>query len=295
MKKIKYSLILAIACMTYFACDKVDRPYREEVVVNDYCMTGIEDTVVHKKVLVEDYTGHLCGHCPAAGLYLNDTLKGIYGHCLVVISVHAGFFAPSCPGGIACGGVPPGTYSANYNTTAGTEWNNFFGIVSNPKGMINRIDYPAGTHSKVPTGWATAVASEMAEAAKAKIKITNDLSGNTVNVTVKSDFIENLVGNYKLQVVITENNIVSWQRCYAPFPVEHDSTFVHHHILRDVLNSTWGEDIASGGVSAGTSITKTYSYSINTNWNKDECSIVAFIYDADTYKILQVEEAELVE
>src|SRR4051812_5513690 len=85
-------LILLIA-----SCDKIEAPYREPVPVNDFCTTGIEDSIPHKKVLVEDYTGHLCGNCPAAGIYLNDTLKSVYNHCLVIISVHAGFFAGTCP------------------------------------------------------------------------------------------------------------------------------------------------------------------------------------------------------
>jgi len=117
-------------------------------------ITTVVDSVVTKKVLVEDYTGHLCGNCPDAGVYLNETLKPLYNHSLVVISVHAGFFAGFNPGCAACGiGEPGGSFRTDFNTTAGTAWNTFFGITGNPKGMIDRIDYPTATHSKAYTAW----------------------------------------------------------------------------------------------------------------------------------------------
>ena len=148
MKKyIIQSITLLAVILIFNSCDKVESPYREPVTVNDFCKTGIEDSVVHRKVLAEDYTGHLCGNCPAAGVYLNDTLKELYNHCLVVISVHAGFFATFCPNGFACpGNQPAGAFTTDFNTTVGSDWNTFFGITGNPKGMIDRIGFPTGTH-----------------------------------------------------------------------------------------------------------------------------------------------------
>ncbi len=290
--KLKNIIISFLIVLLYNGCDKIEGPYREAVVVNDFCTTGIEDSIPSRKVLVEDYTGHLCGNCPAAGVYLNDTLKALYGHCLVVISVHAGFFAGTCPTAIACpGNQPSGSFTTDFTTPAGNAWNTFFGITGNPKGMINRIDYPGGTHSKALTAWSSAVASELAKPVNAKVEITNtfNVASNSVSIAVKSDFLEDLPGDYKLQVVITEDNLIDWQVWYNHTP-EFVPDYVHHHVLRDVVNSTWGEDIATGGVTAGTSVTKNYTKNLNSTWVADECNIVAFIYKSDTYEVIEVSE-----
>src|SRR6185369_355659 len=128
MKKyIPHIIALFAIDLCVLSCDKINPPYREQVTVSDFCSTGIDDSVVHRKVLLEDYTGHLCGNCPDAEVYLNDSLKPIFNHCLVVVSVHADYFATVCPNGAACpGNQPPGAFTTDFNTTAGTDWFNSF-------------------------------------------------------------------------------------------------------------------------------------------------------------------------
>jgi hypothetical protein len=107
---------------------------------------------------------------------------------------------------------------------------------------------------------------------------------------VTSRFVENLDGDYKLQVVITEDSITDWQQWYNHSP-EYVSDYMHRHVLRDGLNTTWGEQVVTTSVSSGTVISKNYSYTINNAWNADHCNIVAFLYNAATYEVIQVEEA----
>ncbi len=288
-KKIFFAALISIA---FSGCDKIEGPYREQVVVQDFCATGIDDSIPNRKVLVEDYTGHLCGNCPDAGVYLNDTLKAIYNHCLVVVSVHAGYFAGTCPTAFACpGNQPPGAFTTDFNTQSGTAWNTFFGITGNPKGMINRVGYPNATHSKAVSGWATEIANQLALPTQVKLSITNSFnsSTNSVGVSVASELVSNLSGDYKLQVVITEDSVLNWQVWYNHTP-EFVPDFIHHHVLRDVLNTTWGEALITGGAPAGTAITKNYTYTISNNWNVNHCNIVAFIYNANTYEIIQSEQ-----
>ena len=290
--KSKIVLSGILLAMALLSCDKIEGPYREAVVAPDFCATGIDDSIPNKKVLVEDYTGHVCGNCPEAGIFLNDTLKQIYNHCIVVVSVHAGFFAGTCPTAFACpGSRPPGSYTTDFNTPSGNAWNTFFGITGNPKGMVDRIDFPNGTHSKAFSAWSSAIANQLELPVQAKLSITNSYnsSSNSVNVAIDAAFTENLTGDYKLQVVITEDSVIDWQVWYHHTP-EHVPDYVHRHVLRDVLNTTWGEDIASGNIASGTTVARTYSYAIPAGLNVDHCNIVAFIYDATTYEVLQVEE-----
>jgi hypothetical protein len=226
-------------------------------------------------------------------VFLNDTLKALYGHCLVVVSVHAGFFAGTCPSAFACpGDQPAGAFTTDFNTSIGSTWNTFFGITGNPKGMINRIDYSGGTHSKALTAWSSAVASELAKPVQAHITISNNYNSaaNSVSVSVQSDFVKSLPGDYKLQVVITEDSLFDWQVWYNHTP-EYVPDYIHHHVLRDGLNTNWGEDLVTGGVTAGTTVTKAYTKVLDPSWVVDHCNIVAFIYKSDTYEVIEVAEA----
>ncbi len=295
--KIKYLIAIIAIAFIYYGCDKIEAPFREEVVTPDFCSTGIDDSIPNRKVLMEDYTGHACGNCPAAGLYLNDTIKPIYDHCLVVISVHAGYFAGTCPNASVCFSLPaarpPGSFETDFNSATGTAWNTFFGISGNPKGMINRIDFPSGSHSKTYTAWNGAIATELAKDASASIHITNTYNSgsNSVNVAVESKFVKDLQGDYKLQVVITEDSLIDWQLWYGHQPEEFVGDYIHRHVLRDGLNTTWGETIATGNTAAGTTVTKNYNYTIDNAWVVNNCNIVAFIYNDVTKEVIQVEEA----
>jgi len=289
-------LLILIVAITQFGCDKIEAPYREEVVTPDFCSTGIDDSIVNKKVLVEDYTGHGCGNCPAAGVYLNDTLKPIYNHCLVVISVHAGFFAGTCPNDLICSSFsnpPANSFMTNYACTPGNTWNTFFGISGNPKGMVDRIDFPSGAQSKTYNAWAPAISTELTKDAQAKIKITNTYSqsNNSVSVSVASEFLDDLSGDYKLQVVITEDSLPDWQLWYSHTPSEYVGDYMHRHVLRASLNSDWGETIASGSATKGMAVTKNYNLTLDNAWVTTHCSIVAFIYNDVTKEVVQVEEA----
>ncbi len=53
---------------------------------------GPVDNTIYKKVLVEDYTGHKCGNCPAAAEVLT-ALESQYPGKIVPLAIHAGFFA----------------------------------------------------------------------------------------------------------------------------------------------------------------------------------------------------------
>ena len=294
------NLIIAAGLISLASCDKINSPYRQEIIVQDFCATGIDDSIPNKKVLVEDYTGHTCGYCPDAGIYLNDTLKEIYQHCIVVVSVHAGFFAGTCPTAISCPHpsppLPSDAFTTDFNTSVGSAWNTFFAITGNPKGMIDRIDYPNSTHSKTYPAWAPAIASQLELPAKAKLKISNTYNSTNRNlsVSVESEFTESISGEYKLQVVITEDSLYDWQQWYFHTP-QYVPDYLHRHVLRDGLNTTWGETLVTGNTSSGTTITKNYNYVINNDWIDSHCNVVAFIYDAATYEVLQAEEAAVIE
>ena len=86
-------------------------------------------------------------------------------------------------------------------------------------------------------------------------------------------------------------------------PISKDSlNYVHRHVLRDGISSnSWGETIISGAIAAGDTAVKNYQYTLPLTFpatngiapNENLCYVVAYIYDAATYEIIQVEEKKI--
>ncbi len=259
-------------------------------------------TTVQRKVLLEDYTGHKCTACPAAAVIANNLLQ-TYGEKLIVIGVHAGFFATPASSGTQ--------YLTDFRTAAGDTYDDpaFFGVssVSNPNGLINRKDYTPTTtdHVKAPGIWATEVAAELAKPANAKITITNTYNAvnRSLSCAVQSTFLFDTLtgGPYKLIAVITQDSITADQLdggVYVP-------AYIHRHVLRDNINGTWGEALVTGTITANAAINKTYNYTFpaaypaaggasSTLCNVNNCHVTAFIYNDATKEVIQVEEAKVI-
>jgi hypothetical protein len=301
MKKYFILTLAIIFVLGITSCDFVTVPEQSGT-------TQQSGTTVQRKVLLEDYTGHKCTACPQAAVTANGLLQ-TYGDKLIVIGVHAGFFANP---------QASGQYREDFRTAAGTAYDDptFFGVstVGNPNGLINRKNYtPATTDHVKPYGtWATEVPLELAKPAMAKIEITNTYNSSTRSLacTIKSTFLADTLtgGPYKLIVAVTQDSIVADQLdagVYVP-------TYVHRHVLRDNINSatgvtdgTWGVTIAAASaITLNVPITKNYIYTFpatyptaggpsSTVCDVNHCYIVAFIYNDATKEVIQVEEAKV--
>jgi len=296
MKKNIFIVLAAAAAMGFASCDYVNNP-NESISSGG----GGDDSTLHeRRVLVEDYTGHKCTACPQAALAA-EALEDTYGEKVVVVAVHAGFFATTTP----VAGAPSGSYTVDYRTSAGTTYDSptYFGIsnAGNPNGMINRKDYtPSGVaHIKAHTTWATEVAGLLALPPLADLTITNTYNSSTrsLSTNLVSEFLSDTLtsGTYKLIVMLTQDSIIDWQLNAGV----HIPDYLHRHVLRANINSTWGDTLVSGTFTAHSQVTKNYTYSIPTAYLgstavAENCHVVAFIYNTANYEVLQAAEAKVI-
>ncbi|MFL5765094.1 MAG: Omp28 family outer membrane lipoprotein [Bacteroidia bacterium] len=302
MNTTKILLIITAALgLVISSCDYVIDP--EEVTVGGGGGgTGTSDTIIIdsvRRVFLEDYTGHKCTACPNAALAAT-AIKGTYGDSVVVVGVHAGFFATPNSSGTQ--------YLENFQTTAGTAYDTYFGIssVGNPNGMVNRKDYDGTTtnHVKSYGSWAAEVAAELAKRPTAGIQIINSYNSSTrvLNCTVKSVFLYDTLsqGPYNLVVMMMQDSIIADQLVLGVYT----NPYVHQHVLRDNLNGTWGENVGTAGsIVAGNISTKSYSYTLpaaypgsgsgTTACNENQCYVIAFIYNDVTKEVIQVQEQKI--
>jgi hypothetical protein len=287
MKKIIFP-ILAIAGLFFIlqSCDKINEPYLELVRVD----TGGGGSGTSKRVLLlEDFTGHKCVNCPEASL-LARNLKLAHDGQVVLISVHAGYFAtPDITG----------QYTADFRTTEGEAFNSYYGILSNPAGLINRSEF-SGKKILSPDKWETIVNEELLKPVEAGISIESTYNADTraLHLIVSTTFLKDFSEDLLLSVGITESDIISPQKNNNPAvgTTPDILNYSHQHVLRGMVNGSWGQLIKTGGVQNGEKIEKTFDYTLPGTWNPEKCSVIAYVMYADgvnKYKVIQATEAEV--
>lgn len=272
-----FSFLLALF-FTMPGCDIIEEPYMTGPGGNG--QTG----EVVRKVLLEEFTGHQCPNCPAGAQEAAD-LKAFFGEQLIIMSIHAGFFARTT--------APH--FLADYRTQAGNEINSYFGISANPVGMVNRKEF-SGNRIQNPSAWGGAISQILEQDPQAGIRIS--LSYESLNrqlsVEIKTSILDNLEGPVYLVAFLLEDNIVSPQQTNDPqFPNGINADYVHRHLLRSDINGAWGEPLSETGAASGQEFVKSYSITLDHGWNENNCSVVAFIYSGTTMEVIQTEEKKL--
>lgn len=255
----------------------------DPIAIVDDCHCEYENV---RKVLVEDYTGHTCGNCPFAADVLKD-LECEWGDRVVPIAVHVGFFAEPQNN-------PDGSFATDFRTPSGNQWNSEFGNSAQglPNGLINRMEV-GGSHPQSYTVWAAQVANLLTSPAQATLSMTNTYSAGSrtvsasIDVTAVSDMN---AGPYNIIVCLTEDSVVDWQKDYDPdLTDEKVPDYVHMSVLRENFNGTWGDQVGSGNLSAGTVENVNVSLTIDQEWDENNCNVVAFIYRTDNKEVIQAE------
>ena len=279
-------VIIAMAAFIFQACDKIEEPYLRNDGGHD---PGDTTGTAVRKVLLEDYTGHKCVNCPGAS-FVGHELKAQYGEQLVLVAVHAGFFAEPNSTGL---------YTTDFRTDAGNEYFDFFQIIANPNGMVNRVG--EGQDRVIgETEWPSTVGAEVAKAPVATIEITG--SYNTISrvlgTSLSIKFLSDLPGKYRVCAMITEDSIIAPQMNNDPSigPSPDWEDFVHMHVLRGNINGTWGNLITDEDIVSGSEYTvQCANYDIDADWDDQQCHIVAFVFNTETFEIVQAEEVKLFE
>jgi hypothetical protein len=276
MKTLRIIIVLFSLALAGFvvSCDIIEQPYMTNHTSDDG-----DDTVV-RKILLEEFTGHLCPNCPE-GKKVAGELKGIYGNRIVEISIHTGTFATPMAG----------NFAADYRTTAGSEIATFFGVNQYPTGMISRFNFDTGRLLS-PSAWGSSITQIIDDAPAAKISITTlyNSTSRKLDVDITTDILSNMDGEFFITAVLVENGLVSPQKTNDPeYSTGIIMDYEHNHVLRNAINSTWGEKFSEAGVVNGDSFNFNYSITLNQDWIADNCEVVVYIYNGETKEVIQVE------
>ena len=290
MKKMKtwYISLIVVWLITLMlqSCDKISSPYA--VVKN----SNIKDTVMSwdtvvavRRVLLEDYTGHKCVNCPEATI-AGKALEAQYGGKLIMIEVHAGYYA--LPG--------TGDYTLDLRTQAAEDWNNEFGITNNPSGLVNRKIF--GTQRILTFDvWGASISQIISTAPDAEMIMTctYDTSTRIVKPVVYTRFINQLQGTYKIILCVLENGIIGAQKNNNPSvgPTPDWFNYTFDDVVRGSVNGSWGETLTTS-VNTSTTYLGRFSFALNTAWKYKNCYILAIVYNDKTKEIVQVIKRKII-
>ncbi len=229
-----------------------------------------------RKVLVEEFTGVRCVNCPAGASEL-ENLKSIYGDRLVIVSIHAGDFAP-----------PYSDSKYDFRTTEGTALEAWLGVpLGYPTAVVNRKKFDGQRSLQVTkANWAGLIAEESKTASLLNLainkKYTKDSRDLTMTVTIVPT--DKLPDDLRLSVLLTENDVADQQET----PQGKKSDYTHQHILRRVISGDAKGFVLNGALSWSG------NFKVPTTWVAEKCQLVVVAHrGGDIKDVLQVSEVKL--
>ncbi len=280
IKRIYTTLITGfLIFLLSLSCDKIEPPYMTDYEGNN----GNNDEDV-RRVLLEEFTGHRCPNCPE-GSKMAKELSSFYDNRVVLMSIHAGFFAePSAS-----------PFEYDFTTEEGNQLHDFFSIHSYPSGMINRKSFN-GDPPMAPAGWGEAISRVINKEPAFRLELSTEYNAENKQLMIDADVIaladsDNI---YYLSLFITESNIIKPQSTNNPeYPGGIIEDYSHDHVLRTAVNNTWGEQINEMPLIINDTFSKSYSIYLDDEWMPQNCSVIAFVYNQNTHEIMQVKETEI--
>jgi hypothetical protein len=237
-------------------------------------------------VLLEEFTGKGCTNCPKGSREIDNLLLQ-YPDNLIVVSIHAGFFAdPDF--------FPLGVYDLRADQSAflyeylGPN----FGY---PAGVVNRSFFGPDLQIGLQQ-WASAISSEIQVAPSIEVEIAHAYNETTRELTITASGIGKAVesGDVRLSIMLTESGIVDAQDDLEAGGIVDD--YVHKHVLRNMLTPAAGESLFQD-IAVGKTFRKDYSTTIDSEWVAESMEIIAFIslVNGADYPVLQATSAHLTE
>jgi hypothetical protein len=234
-----------------------DQNVSNDTVYNTYVITNNP-----RNVLLEYCTGTWCQWCPCGKVRAHDLLD-IYPNSVVLA----------------------------YHGSGSDPWINFNG--NNIISLLGMTAYPLGTVDRGIDVWSCGYSNFVERPimrylttpeAPVKIEIVsqNFNSGTgALNVNLKATPLSTLSGQYKINYVITEDNMVYTQSgntyCVG------GSGYIHYWVVRNMVNSATGENVNTGGTwTSGQSISKSFSTTMGTGWIPANCKLTIFVYKDGT-------------
>jgi hypothetical protein len=226
-----------------------------------------------KRALIEDYTGTWCGWCPRVSYAMKLVVN--QSDAVELVAIHR---------------APSGTQDPfNYEDAGPLEA--LINTAGYPKGFINRLN-KWNTPEQDNTGQALDFTQGINP--KLGLKMSSELQGNNLNLTVEVQFAKDFE-NSKLVVYVLENGLVYPQVNYTSFyggfnPI---SDYEHNYTLRTTLTNILGDEVPTSETRTGSFYERNFNFEVpEIIEDVSQVDFVAFMVDEEG-NVINVRKASL--
>ena len=231
-----------------------------------------------KTVLVEEFTGVQCPNCPA-------------GHALVA-SIEAQY-----PSRIAAAALHPSNalgypYPFSAQNLIDANSTSLYTYLGNPgaepcAGIDRQLFSGQTSILTLRNYWSGFVAQEIAMTPQVNLELSDmyNTSNRQVTVVAKIHYTQNIAQPNNITIALTEDSVVTAQLNGTVI----DTNYVHNGVLRALLTSTNGDNVAYNAnvtLVSGRVIQLVYQDSVSTKWNPQHMSVIAFIHEHSTSQVV---------
>lgn len=280
--------VLVLGILSTSSCDKIDPIIPLTVQYNSAkygpapTFENATDDMIVQRVLLEEFTGHLCGFCPPATVIAESIKENNYEN-VSLVAVHSGSLAQT----------QTDHFTMDWTCEEGDIYFGQLDEQSNPLGRVNRAP---GQSDILPASlWETIVNGEMAQDPDAVIqmKANYQAADGELNVHVFTEFLNDLTGDIQLAVLITESHLFGDQKDYNLDP-DLIEDYEFNYMLRGSITGALGVPLESDPL-AGTNRQIDYTYEFNPDWVVENCHAVAIAFYSSTGEVVNVSEIHLSE
>ena len=224
----------------------------------------------NRTALLEEYAAIHCGNCPPSH-GLADNLLLAYPGTLTAVELHGGALSV------------PGAGEPDFRSTWSLGFWSYYAIASQPRGAVNRIPV-SGQVILYTNQWASEIQNTLALPSPVNIGLASSFDPGPRTLTVDVELYytgDSPGGNDRISVLLKEDHIIGYQQDYINGA---QSAYDHKNILRAYLTDMWGEEVTT--TIAGTTVTRTYTFTVPTEWNIANCNVVALVgeYQGELYQ-----------
>ena len=231
----------------------------DQNVSNDTITNSLIVTSTPRNIVLEYCTGTWCQWCPCGDDEVHN-LKVAYPNSVILAYHGAGtdpwrvFNGSSIISSLGFGGYPSGLVDRRLGGNNG--WGSFY-----TDGEYRYSQSPAATVSITPTS-------------------TNfNASTGQLSVNLDAKALTSLSGQYKVNYIITEDNLVYPQtgNSYCTG----SSVWVHNWIVRNIVNTVTGDDVNSGTWNADQVYPLSFTTTIDPSWIAANCKFQVVIFKSN--------------
>lgn len=281
---LKISFVALIAMLS--ACDKIEDPvvpvtsnYLETLYGPAPTFDALPNSSAEKRVVIEDFTAHQCGNCPAAAI-IAEQLSEANDGLVSVLAIHAGDLA----------NTDDDHFDTDWTTTEGDVFWDQLDFQANPLGRVNRVN---GTGAFwAPAQWNDKINEELMKPAPVGLQAEHswEAANGHLNMHVHGTFYEAIDGPIRLAWLILESDIIDYQLDYDSDPaVVPDYEF--DHVLRGSVNGALGQGFggSASGAESGDEAIESVTLEWSSSWVLDNATVLAIITDGEGYILNSLE------